>query len=172
MVITTAQLHSSKSELRFCVGSNPAGGGSEICDGENLWQWSRLEIRRKRLSSVNHSTKTIHHQFISHGFIRRFCRYHCHHLSRGTTVIVYRVVPQSSIIAWYHKHQLSRGTAIIIYHAVPQSLFIAWYHNHQLLRGATSINLRVIPQSSIIAWYHKHQLSHGTTIINYHAVPQ
>ena len=36
VVITTGQLHSAKSELRFCAGSNPAGGMSEICDGENL----------------------------------------------------------------------------------------------------------------------------------------
>ena len=36
MVITTAQLHSTKSELRFCADSNPARGVSKICDGENL----------------------------------------------------------------------------------------------------------------------------------------
>ena len=41
----TAQLHSTKPELRFCAGSNPARGMSEIHDGEDLWQWSRLEIR-------------------------------------------------------------------------------------------------------------------------------
>ena len=45
MVITTAQLHSTKSELRFCAGANPAHGLSEIRDGEDLWQWSRLKIR-------------------------------------------------------------------------------------------------------------------------------
>ena len=45
VVISTAQLHSTKLELRFCAGSNPARGVSEICDGENLWQWSQLEIR-------------------------------------------------------------------------------------------------------------------------------
>ena len=44
-VITTAQLHSTKPELRFCAGSNPARGMSEIRDGEDLWQWSRLETR-------------------------------------------------------------------------------------------------------------------------------
>ena len=48
---TNAQLNSLKSELRFCAGSNPARGLSEIRDGEDLWQWSRLEIRL-RLSSV------------------------------------------------------------------------------------------------------------------------
>ena len=36
VVISTAQLHSTKPELRFCAGSNPAGGVSEIHDGEDL----------------------------------------------------------------------------------------------------------------------------------------
>ena len=36
VVITTAQLHSMKPEFRFCAGSNPAHGISEICDGEDL----------------------------------------------------------------------------------------------------------------------------------------
>ena len=47
VVITTAQLLSTKSELRFCASSNPASGVSEIRDGEDLWQWSRLEIKLK-----------------------------------------------------------------------------------------------------------------------------
>ena len=45
VVITTTELHSTKPWLRFCTGSNPACGMSEICDGKDLWQWSRLEIR-------------------------------------------------------------------------------------------------------------------------------
>ena len=44
-IITTPQLHSTKPEPRFCAGSNPACGMSEIHEGENLWQWSWLEIR-------------------------------------------------------------------------------------------------------------------------------
>ena len=36
VVITTAQLHSAKHELRFYAGSNPARGVSEIRDGEGL----------------------------------------------------------------------------------------------------------------------------------------
>ena len=36
VVITTAQRHSTKPELRFCAGSNPARGVSEIRDGEDL----------------------------------------------------------------------------------------------------------------------------------------
>ena len=36
VVINTAQLHSTKPELRFCAGSNPARGVSEIRDGEDL----------------------------------------------------------------------------------------------------------------------------------------
>ena len=39
------QLHSTKPELRFCVGSKPARGVWEIRDREDLWQWFRLEIR-------------------------------------------------------------------------------------------------------------------------------
>ena len=36
VVITTAQFHSTKPELRFCTGSNPAHSVLEIRDGENL----------------------------------------------------------------------------------------------------------------------------------------
>ena len=36
VVITTTQLHSPKPELRFCAGSNPTHGMSEICYGEAL----------------------------------------------------------------------------------------------------------------------------------------
>ena len=38
-------VHSTNPELRFCTGSNPAHGMLEIHDGEDLWQWSLLEIR-------------------------------------------------------------------------------------------------------------------------------
>ena len=36
VVITTAQLHLTKPELRFCAASSPAGSVSEIRDGEDL----------------------------------------------------------------------------------------------------------------------------------------
>ena len=36
VVITTAQLHLTKPEIRFCAGSNPAHGMSETCEGEDL----------------------------------------------------------------------------------------------------------------------------------------
>ena len=36
VVITTAQLHSVKPELRFCAGSDPAYSVLEIRDGEDL----------------------------------------------------------------------------------------------------------------------------------------
>ena len=36
VVITTAQLHSTKPELMFCAGSNPAHGVLEIYDGDDL----------------------------------------------------------------------------------------------------------------------------------------
>ena len=45
VVIIIVQLHSIKPELGFCTGSNPSCGMSVIRDGEDLWQWSQLEIR-------------------------------------------------------------------------------------------------------------------------------
>ena len=45
VVITTAKLHSTKSKLRFCAGSNPGHGMSEICNGKNIWQLPWLDIR-------------------------------------------------------------------------------------------------------------------------------
>ena len=36
VVITTAQLGSTKPQVKFCAGSNPACSVSEICDGEEL----------------------------------------------------------------------------------------------------------------------------------------
>ena len=45
VAITIAQVYSTKPELRFCTGPNSARGMSEIHDGEDLWQWSQLEIR-------------------------------------------------------------------------------------------------------------------------------
>ena len=36
VVITTAQLHSTNPELKFCADSNPARGVSDIRDGEDL----------------------------------------------------------------------------------------------------------------------------------------
>ena len=36
VVITTAQLYSTKPESRFCAGLNPARGVLEISDGEDL----------------------------------------------------------------------------------------------------------------------------------------
>ena len=53
VVITTAQILLSKPEHMFCAGSKPPRGVLEIRDGEDLWQWSRLEIR---LNTFHQST--------------------------------------------------------------------------------------------------------------------
>ena len=45
VVIPTGKLNSTKPELRFCAGLCSTCGMSEILDGEDLRQWSRLEIR-------------------------------------------------------------------------------------------------------------------------------
>ena len=42
---TNSQIHSPKPEIKFCAGSNPARGVLKIRDGEDLWQWFRLEIK-------------------------------------------------------------------------------------------------------------------------------
>ena len=42
--ITTAHLHSTKPKLRFCAGSNPTSGVSEVCDDENS-ACSKLAMR-------------------------------------------------------------------------------------------------------------------------------
>ena len=39
VVITTAQLHSTKPELKSCIGSNPACSMSEIRNGDNGPSW-------------------------------------------------------------------------------------------------------------------------------------
>ena len=53
VVFITAQVHSTKPELRSCAGSNPTHEVSEICDDENFWQWSRPKIR---LNAIRQST--------------------------------------------------------------------------------------------------------------------
>ena len=53
VVIVTVEFHSTKSEIRFCAGSNPAASVLEICDGESLWQWSPLEIRVNAFHKLN-----------------------------------------------------------------------------------------------------------------------
>ena len=67
MIITIAQLHSTKPELRFCAGSDPAHGVSDIDDGEDLWQLFWLEIRLNPFISQPYH-KTIHHHHHHHHF--------------------------------------------------------------------------------------------------------
>ena len=63
VIFTVAQLHSTKPKLRFCAGSNPVRGMSKICDGEDLGQWSQLEIRLNTFCQSTIQQK----QFIIHG---------------------------------------------------------------------------------------------------------
>ena len=66
---TTAEFHSTKSELNSCAGTNPARGVSEIRDGEDLWQWSRLEIK---LNAFRRSTIP-QKQFITLTLFQKTC---------------------------------------------------------------------------------------------------
>ena len=83
VVITTAQLHSSKLELRFMSSfSNTTWDVSEIRSGEDLCQWSWLEIRLSsfRLSTIPQKQfiKTVSMSFSS-VFVIDFQRmfFHC-----------------------------------------------------------------------------------------------
>ena len=75
VVIITAQLHSANPECRLCSCSNPACGVSEICNAENFWQWSWLEIRLDafRRSTIPQKQFTIH---LHHHHHHQFCLSH------------------------------------------------------------------------------------------------
>ena len=45
VLITSAQLYSTKPEIRFCTDSNLAHNMLKIRDGMDLWQWFLLEIK-------------------------------------------------------------------------------------------------------------------------------
>ena len=96
VVITTAQLHSAKPELRFCTGSNPAWGMLETRDGEDLWQWSRLEIK---LNAFRRST--IQKQFI---------------------IIIIIIISSYAIVIQYIKGCLSYK--MILYHKVTFDVYL------------------------------------------------
>ena len=64
VVITITQVYKTKPELSLCAGLNPASGVSEIGDGKNLWQWSRLE---KRLNAFRRSI--IYKNFLSSSYL-------------------------------------------------------------------------------------------------------
>ena len=71
MVITTAQLHSTKPELRFWF--KPCSRRA----GDSRW-WGSLAMvpagnKAKRLSSVSHTTKTIHHHHHQVTARKTFC---------------------------------------------------------------------------------------------------
>ena len=59
VVINAAQPHSTKPEVRICASSNPARDVFEIRDGEDLWQWSRLEIRVNTFRRSYHKNNSI-----------------------------------------------------------------------------------------------------------------
>ena len=60
-LFTTAQLHSTNPQLRFCTGSNLARGVSEIEDDEDFLTMAPARNKAKQhLSLVNYITKTAH----------------------------------------------------------------------------------------------------------------
>ena len=71
MVITIAQLHSTKPELMFSAGSNPAQGLSGIGDGKGSLAMVPAGNKAERLLSVNHITKIIHYHHLHHDQISK-----------------------------------------------------------------------------------------------------
>ena len=72
-VINTTQLHSTKSELRLCAGSNPFRRVLKISDVENLWQWFRLEIRLNefcRSTTPQKQFNNFHHHQKENNFLK------------------------------------------------------------------------------------------------------
>ena len=92
------QQNSTKSELRFCAGSNPAHGASQIRYNEYLWQWYRLEIRLKRLSSVNHTTKAFLHHHHHHHHHHQY--HHDRHYHQNTLKILKSISARFLKRAW------------------------------------------------------------------------
>ena len=76
-VIAAAKLHSAKSELRFCTGSNPVRGVLEIHVGEDLRQWPRLDMR---LNSFHWSTIPQNNSSSSSRLGDYFCRKYASYL--------------------------------------------------------------------------------------------
>ena len=82
VVLWLALLHSfiqQSLNLGFCTGSNPACGMSEIQDGEDLWQWSQLEIRLNAFCQSTIPQK----QFIIIIYIFHDATYCCFKLALG-----------------------------------------------------------------------------------------
>ena len=69
VVITADQLQSSKSELRFCAGSNPPWGVLEFCYEESLQQWSLWE----QGSSSTSGAKEGKYMMLRHFHVATFC---------------------------------------------------------------------------------------------------
>ena len=118
VVITTVQLHLTKSQLRFCTSSNPAHGLSDIRDCENLWQWSLWEVR---LSSVKHSAKTIHH-------------HHLYQLSDGTLSASADTVSSRCQLQW----QASFIPLPIIFPVIRCNF---WYHSQISSRATVKLQI-------------------------------
>ena len=83
VVITAAQLHLTKPELRFCGGSNPARGVSEIC-----------------LSSVNFNTKTIHHHHHQYQILQNYYLFSFFH-SLYTCLLLLLLFILNLFSSWY-----------------------------------------------------------------------
>ena len=130
LVVTAAQLQSTKPELRFCTGSNHAHSVLDIPDCEDLWPWSRAGNKAKHLLSVNHTTKTIHHHHH---------HYHHHHHHYCTTLINY---------AWTHRFCTGLNTAHSVLHISDGEDLWQWFQLE--IRLNTFCQSAILPKQFII----------------------
>lgn len=59
--VITAQLKSTKAELRFCISSIPTHGLLQVCDDKKLRQWFCLKIRL--VAFVDKAFCKMHHHY-------------------------------------------------------------------------------------------------------------
>ena len=84
MVITTTKLHSTKSELRLCAGSNPARGVSEIRDRESVTM-VQMRLNTFRWSTIPQEQL----ELIFSGYIQR--------IVKPPMVLIHDILP----VQWY-----------------------------------------------------------------------
>ena len=73
-----------KPELRFCGGLNSTLSVSEIRDSEDLWQWSRQEIRLTLYVGQPYHKNSSHHTGVLRGTIRTASDIHAVNYFRKT----------------------------------------------------------------------------------------
>ena len=96
MVIITAKLHSTKSELRLCAGSNTARGVSEIRDRESVTM-VQMRLNTFRWSTIPQEQL----ELIFSGYIQR--------IVKPPMVLIHDILP----VQWYQDSILYNLTMVM-----------------------------------------------------------